>query len=190
MEKQSEDRRSRKSEQAIEDSFFELIKEYDISKISVTKICQRADINRSTFYAHYEDLNHFLDSLEYKMADILYDCTRQYHYDQDSGAFMEAIFQNMAENKTLFSYLFREESSGLSKKILMERLMAQTIPIWCRKSDVTKEQAKMIFIFIYEGMSAVLKYWVDSNYEQDISVIRELCENVAKHGAYNYIYTK
>ncbi|MCD7956811.1 MAG: TetR/AcrR family transcriptional regulator [Lachnospiraceae bacterium] len=120
-----EDRRSRKSVKAIEDSFFSLIEECDISKISVTEICRRADINRSTFYAHYEDLNQFLDSLEIKIADKLYECTKQYHYDKESGAFMDAMFQLMMNNRHLFSFMFRKDACVIiepTRKDPFERL--------------------------------------------------------------------
>ncbi len=34
----------------------ELIQEKDVEKITVTDIITRADINRGTFYAHYQDI--------------------------------------------------------------------------------------------------------------------------------------
>ena len=50
-------RRTAYTKTAIRRTFFELLEEKDFDKISVREICQRADINRSTFYRHYDDIN-------------------------------------------------------------------------------------------------------------------------------------
>ena len=42
-------RRTAYTKTAIRRTFFELLEEKDFDKISVREICQRADINRSTF---------------------------------------------------------------------------------------------------------------------------------------------
>ena len=52
MEK--EDRRYQRTRQAIHDAMWQLIREKDFSQISVGEIAQRANINRVTFYRHYE----------------------------------------------------------------------------------------------------------------------------------------
>ena len=45
-----------RSRKWIRQAFMELLREKDFEKITVTDIVNRADINRSTFYAHYPDV--------------------------------------------------------------------------------------------------------------------------------------
>ena len=61
------DLRVKKTRQAIRSSFLELLEEYDYDKITVTMLCERAMINRKTFYAHYAYMDELMD--EY-MSDI------------------------------------------------------------------------------------------------------------------------
>lgn len=42
----------------------ELLKEKDLEKITVTDIIKRADINRGTFYAHYQDVRAVIEQIE------------------------------------------------------------------------------------------------------------------------------
>ena len=42
-----------RSRRMIREAYTVLLKEKDLSKITVTDIVNRADINRATFYAHY-----------------------------------------------------------------------------------------------------------------------------------------
>lgn len=45
-----------RSRKWIRQAFMELLREKEFEKITVTDIVNRADINRSTFYAHYPDV--------------------------------------------------------------------------------------------------------------------------------------
>ena len=48
----------------ISKTFFELLKEKDYNKITVTDIVNKADLNRSTFYAHYLDVRTITEEFE------------------------------------------------------------------------------------------------------------------------------
>ena len=50
------DIRIEKTERAIKQAFMELRREKPVEKIRVKELCDRACINKSTFYAHYQDI--------------------------------------------------------------------------------------------------------------------------------------
>ena len=50
------DARVRYTVHMIQNIFLELLKEKPVAKITVKEICERAEINRSTFYKHYQDV--------------------------------------------------------------------------------------------------------------------------------------
>ncbi len=66
------DRRITKTKEALKKALVSLLKEKDLNKITVKELCERADINRGTFYTHYKDqvdlynsvLNELFASLE------------------------------------------------------------------------------------------------------------------------------
>ena len=55
MVKQSVDPRIRRTRRYIKDSFMDLLSEKNFKSITVREITERAEVNRATFYAHYED---------------------------------------------------------------------------------------------------------------------------------------
>ncbi len=59
-----EDRRIRKTKDAIKNSFFLLLSHKPINQITVKEIVQQADINRSTFYHYYLDVADMLTKIE------------------------------------------------------------------------------------------------------------------------------
>lgn len=52
------------TKRSICDALVSLLKEKPLEKISVTEVCQRADVNRSSFYKHYLDIYDLMDKLE------------------------------------------------------------------------------------------------------------------------------
>lgn len=63
MESGKIDRRRRYTLSVIREAFFALLAEVGFAKMTVADICRRADINRGTFYLHYEDKFALLDAL-------------------------------------------------------------------------------------------------------------------------------
>ena len=57
-------RRRRESRKRIEAAFMQLIQNRELNEISVTEICQSADINRTTFYANYVDLYDLAEAVQ------------------------------------------------------------------------------------------------------------------------------
>ena len=56
------------SSEKIETAFLSLLTKYKYEDISISKICEIAGINRSTFYCHYDDINDLTIKIESKFA--------------------------------------------------------------------------------------------------------------------------
>ena len=66
------DLRIKKTKRAIRSAFYELIKEKPLEKITVREIAERAEINKTTFYAHYETVYDLVDQLEQEaVAEVI-----------------------------------------------------------------------------------------------------------------------
>ena len=63
MAERKEYRSAIRSRRLIHQAFLELLREKPFEKITVTDIVNRADINRSTFYAHYPDVRGLVEAL-------------------------------------------------------------------------------------------------------------------------------
>ncbi|WP_455501366.1 TetR/AcrR family transcriptional regulator [Gemmiger sp.] len=93
------DLRVKKTKRAIRSAFYELIKEKPLEKITVKEIAERAEINKTTFYAHYETVYDLVDQLEQEaVAEIV----RQINTAQDlldnPRAFVKGIYAALDKN--------------------------------------------------------------------------------------------
>lgn len=67
----------------MDQAFLELLEKKDFEYITIKEICQKANVNRSTFYLHYENMgdlleecieyanNQFLEYFENKYVDLV-----------------------------------------------------------------------------------------------------------------------
>ena len=67
------DRRQRKTRQAIYDAFEALMASAHYRDITVAQIIERADIGRSTFYAHFETKDDLLEQMCVEMFDHIFE---------------------------------------------------------------------------------------------------------------------
>ena len=63
-----DDARYQAAEQKIRKAFYELLEEKGLQKTTVRMIVERAGINRSTFYLHYQDKYDLLESIEEELS--------------------------------------------------------------------------------------------------------------------------
>ena len=68
-----EDRRITRSKRALRDALIELMEERSFDGFSVNDLCERADLNRGTFYNHFRDKDDLLAQLE---AEVMEDLER------------------------------------------------------------------------------------------------------------------
>ncbi len=69
-----------RSKKMIKEAFFELLKEKDYNKITVTDIVKKADLNRSTFYAHYMYAGAITEELEDEVIDKMMELLKKFEF--------------------------------------------------------------------------------------------------------------
>lgn len=184
------DRRYEKTEKAVKEAMIKLLKEKNLSKITVTDICNTADINRCTFYAHYESIDALHHALETEIAEKYLYALSLYNYDTDTTALLKQMLRVFQEDKELFSLMYRDGSSGLALRMIVDAMKGQTLDVWHKESDLGYEDLDYLYTYFMTGVNAILKKWIDSDFQMPEKRLMELIDNVVKYGLYNDIYTK
>jgi len=65
------DARVRYTKKVVKETFFRLLKEKSVSKLTVKELCEEAGINRATFYKYYANPNDLMNKLENESLDYL-----------------------------------------------------------------------------------------------------------------------
>ena len=95
MKIDKDDRRVKYTKMVLKESFIKLLKDKDITKITIKEICDNADIKRATFYAHYSDQYDLLRKIENELFDNIDECLSGYMFDHTDSNIIEALIQNI-----------------------------------------------------------------------------------------------
>ncbi len=80
IKQKAEYRSAKRSRKLIREAFLTLLKKKPETKITVTDIVNLADINRTTFYAHYPDVRGVVEELENDVIDKMMIILKDFHY--------------------------------------------------------------------------------------------------------------
>ena len=101
------DIRIEKTDRAIEKAFMELRARQPLEKIRIKDLCTLAKVNKSTFYAHYEDIYELSSRLENKLIHVILDSVPNVgltaaHTEQLTRELFHAFVQNQEAVNILF----------------------------------------------------------------------------------------
>lgn len=100
-------KRKRESIQKIEQVLIEFLQTKELNQISVSDICKKADLNRSTFYANYVDIYELADTIREKLeAEV-----SELYKDEITEGFNSnnylVLFQHIKENQIFYRTYFK-----------------------------------------------------------------------------------
>lgn len=122
------DRRQKKTREAIFRAFTELLKKEAYARITVQQIIDRADIGRTTFYAHFETKDDLLKSLcgeifEHVFSqDLCKEKTHDFSAGQDTKARVTHILYHLQEHMDYLPGLLSGESGEVFMGFFREHL--------------------------------------------------------------------
>lgn len=172
------DARIRYTKMVIKDAFIALLQETSISKITVKAICEKAMINRATFYKYYDNPFDLMKKMETELMDHLQDEIVSLE-KPDLPKIFQLILCDIKEQKELYLTLFSENGDNLFKERIFSLCYQENIqtirrlfPDW----DVTKQE--WLYYFIAEGCNGILNQWIIHDMQESPEVVVEFVKDL------------
>lgn len=108
MAEKKEYRSAIRSRRFIRNAFMELLREKTFDKITVTDIVNRADINRSTFYAHYSDVKSLVEEIQKEVIERSIALVKGINFLEllnSPSPFLKNLMEIANENRELYAVL-------------------------------------------------------------------------------------
>lgn len=174
MEKKKTDRRIRYTKTVIKQALLHLIQEYPISKITVTKICKRADINRGTFYTYYTDPFDLLAKIEDELFMEVKDVLENAHIVSTNYEFLIEILEYTSKNSDLCKAIFSTNGDEDFIKRILNLAHDKSIQ-WYKKAapNVSMDKLESLFIYISYGIMGIIENWIKNDMKQSPKEIAE-----------------
>ena len=177
---QKESRRVQMTKLLLKTALIELMQEKPFRQITIKELCERADLNRTTFYLHYADQTDVLRDIEQEIRDKTVDYMKNVGTDISTIGLIEAFLQYIKDNAKLFRTLFLSgEAEGFTQNFMGYALaeIKENLPYY---GDELHE--KYILTFLMNGSTHILIEWIESGFDLPASevatLIYKLCDSV------------
>ncbi|MDI9463224.1 MAG: TetR/AcrR family transcriptional regulator C-terminal domain-containing protein [Bacillota bacterium] len=174
------DRRVKYTKMVLEESLITLMEKKDISKITIKEICEKADINRSTFYAHYRDQYDLLRKIENKFLAAIQAYLENFDkkYTEDIVLITEKIFQYIRKNARICRLLLSERGDFTFQKKIMKLVYDLIISEITGNNKITKEDAEYVYSFTVSGCVGFVQKWLDDGMKKSPRYMAETIVNL------------
>ena len=153
---------------ALKDALLDLLEEKPLNAVSVRSLCELADVNRSTFYAHYEDINALVGEMEEDFLShvAFFDGNQP---TKDHLSLVEEYVRYVKENQRLFLLLL--DNGKLSSSFLFHAVKMNYY-------QTDSHYYTMLAAYAVYGSISALSYWLKnpgSRTEQEMAQLIYRC---------------
>lgn len=167
------DRRTVYTKRVIKEALLDLIEGSDINEITIKEICAKADINRATFYRHFDDIY----DLYYQIAfEIIAPSLER---NRDNKSFIEALPEQLELIKRHQHFFLSIQKHGVNLQTSQgnidenrERYVNSRIA-----EGEDPFTANATFEFVSGGVSQLIKLWTLNGCQEPID---QLVDSIAK----------
>lgn len=166
------DRRVRYTKMVLRDSMLDLLKNKSLNQISITELCKAADINRNTFYKHYNTPSEIIREMEDEMFTALMESIKDFDNVND---IILASCRTMERDKKMSVIIFSEtDSSSLLSKALSSFRNTDMTAQMNNGATLQKAFQDKLYLFGEQGTIAIMKDWVLGGFKESAESIAEI----------------
>jgi AcrR family transcriptional regulator len=160
-----------KSERAILNAFLEMRASMPLEKISVTALCAKADVNKSTFYAYYHNVYDLSEQLQKEVIDRIASTLPLNESMHDLTRFSKEILMSYEANKTMIQTLFSGAQSSYLPKLVKEKVLTY---FRTENTGLSEEELQTVVNFKIYGAYYAFIEETDMNEMDKIELISQL----------------
>lgn len=183
----------------MDEALIELLEKKDLEYITVKEICEKAGVNRSTFYLHYESVSDLVD----ETAEMINNRFISYFPQNKDEVLSKISSRNTEElvfvrreyllpylgfikdNKKIYRASFRnprDMKSHLKYRDLKKYIFAPVL----ERFEIPSEQRRYYIAYYVEGIMAIIKEWLGRDCADEVEMIADIIEKCVRPDGKKY----
>ena len=191
MPEQKQDRRLAKTDRAIRNALLDLLAETPLSKISVSELARKADIDRKTFYLHYPSINALVSSFIQQHVERLLTVYKEHA----NGSQTEPLHPMLKETNAIFMEdleIWTHLADNLSTDQMID-IIANSLGSAMVNTGIIKENdvdhcgdvlALARMRFALAGALSLYTFWLKNGRVEPIEAVAKIVEDSVLNGIY------
>ena len=145
-----------KTKKVLFDTLIKLMRQKNFDKIKISDICDEALINRSTFYAHYEDkyelLDDFIEDLKMSLLKDLEDNVNNVTTKEYIMKLLSILIDHIDEKRDIYSAILLNNRNGFLVDFLIDVIERESLERLKNNNDIMKSELPLdILVKFYAG---------------------------------------
>ena len=162
------DARVRYTRRVLKESFLKLLREKPVNRITVKEVCEMAELNRATFYAHYSDCFALLESIEQELIDA-FQKALQLIDALDASAMIDALYAMAQQHEYACRVLIFGGRSASVTGMMIDLARQASVARWRQYlPHATGEELEMLFTHLSNGLMHVVIEGYDKYRREDV----------------------
>ncbi len=158
MEKK-EDRRVAMTRRMLKEALTEMLREVDLYHVSIRELCQRADVNRSTFYKYYGSQFDLLADMEKDMLDFLSKTIAD--HAEDPERIIAAACEYLESHLEFGRLIINNNVDPLFPQKLFSLTAVREAALGVQENRLDDAAAEYLYNYIAHGAYRVICVWLN-----------------------------
>ncbi len=182
---ENKDRRYKRTKYVIRRAFEELISEKDVNDITITEIASAANINRKTFYAHYDGIYKLIEEIENEIAEEFDLSISKIDLINDPHGIYN-VFRIMTDiinkNVNFYAGLLDSGHNNMVREKLINLLKQRVRASLALNSDIEDSSLDIALDYVLAGTIEVYGKWFKNGKNISIERLSEAVKKITELG--------
>ncbi len=180
------DKRIQKTRNAIREAYFSLLLQKKNAHITITEIAKTANIDRKTFYLHYDSVTDVSrEFCEEKIQDLLFELKKDDFFERpfDTAGLFRTLNNQVEQDLDFYQRVAQEHVYDFFWEQLQDIICSTLQDVYLPETELPLEQFKVCAQFFAAGLISVYRNWLIKNsHSLDINTLGQVIGNTAYYG--------
>ncbi|WP_125711048.1 TetR/AcrR family transcriptional regulator [Lacticaseibacillus porcinae] len=155
-----------------------LLADHSLANITVTTICQVADINRGTFYSHYDNPAALFADIEHDLAQQVSPLIGD---ETTLMTWLPQVLTVIKQQDTATAIILQNLQHSPVLQTILKPMRHQTLSRYSARFDITDPAVlNYYFEFYFSGAIQVISQWLATGAKETPQQIAEIIDNVTE----------
>ena len=153
-----------KSKESLMSALISLMGKKKLEDLTISEICQEADVNRNTFYSHYSSVRELFEEMNGKYMEALFASAKVFDEPNDSTIKnLVNVLDKMKEKGNLTKIIFSESNSIKHLNTLLQILFPTSIIDNLKIENLSLDECHA---FLIGGITSLILRWIENDFQE------------------------
>lgn len=158
------DNRVRYTKKVLQEALLKILRNKNISEVTIKEICDEAHINRGTFYLHYSTPNDLLKEIEEYFIETNTEKFSNYFHNDYEANYLTGLFAGILENKELCKIIMGKNGNPKFLEKIKDIYRPKIVEGWCKEFPKYKfDDLNYVYDFIFTGSMDLILNWIEND---------------------------